>query len=140
MFVDQFFLSKKFFRKYIFCENSQNPQISIPNRPKFSKIRENKACFPTKTHWFSVVFKDNLETRSRAEACLSFTECSEQCFGSLETQSRQQKKIWTTNIFSSRRKHILKIFFEIFVFKIFVEKNRKIENFENQIFWIFKIF
>ena len=41
-----------------------------------------KAWFPTKVYWFSVIF---LETLSLAEACSSFTECSEQLFGSLET-------------------------------------------------------
>ena len=47
--------------------------------------RSHKAWYPTKVYWFSVIFKDNLETLSLAEACLSFPECSEQFFGSLET-------------------------------------------------------
>ena len=120
--------------------------------------------FRTEVHQFSVNFKGNLETLSFAEACLSFPECSEQFFGSLETQSRQQKKTWTKNIFSSRRKNTLKIFskfrfsknsstkskilnilkIEHFGFsKISVENFRFsifFELFENQHFQIFKMF
>ena len=57
--------------------------------------------------WFPVIFKDNLETIFLAEACLSFTECSEQFFWSLDLV-QSVEKIWTNSIFSSRRKNILK--------------------------------
>ena len=60
-------------------------EIRILVRISLQSQFQHKAWFPTKVHWFSVIFKDNLKTLSLAEACLSFPECSEQFFGSLET-------------------------------------------------------
>ena len=67
--IFRFFLKKKF---------------EISHKARFHENFPYKAI-SHKVHWFSVIFKDNLEALFLAEACLSFPECFEQFLGSLET-------------------------------------------------------
>ena len=59
--------------------------FQIQNADTLIRSYHIKHDFQLKFIDFPVIFKDNLETLSLAEACLSFPECSEQFFGSLET-------------------------------------------------------
>ena len=53
---------------YFFNALFVSKNIDFWKNPKSSKIRKNKTLFPTKAHWFPVIFKDNLETLSLADS------------------------------------------------------------------------
>ena len=84
-------IGKKIFHEQIEKNREQKTKpyfldfFQIQNADTLIRSYHIKHDFQLKFIDFPVIFKDNLETLFLAEACLSFPECSEQFWGSLET-------------------------------------------------------